>query len=88
MERPMLKLRPDAEPVRQGKAPGLRCGGHTCYAKDAYQSLLLRTLLHGPQPLDSLTALLLASPAAPASEAGAALVLAGFILDFEYCLES
>ena len=88
MENDILVLNPAALPTEQNGQPGLLLGSRSRFAGDRAQTVLLRSLLEGRQPVWRLTALLAGSPAPAPDETRAALALAGFILDFNDYLEA
>jgi len=87
MENDILVLNPAALPTEQNGQPGLLLGSRSRFAGDRAQTVLLRSLLEGRQPVWRLTALLRDSLSPVPDETESALLLARFILDFNDFLE-
>jgi len=88
MDNEVLTLKQGAVSFEQDGRFGIKLGGHMKLAADDRESLLLRTLIGGPQTTADLTELLRAENGPASEDAYAALKLAEFILNFEKYLES
>lgn len=88
MKNTILRLKHGVTLTEQDGRMGLSLAGHTKFAKNPWQAIILQTLTEKAQPLKNLTS---ASPTRNGSspdEAMAALEMAAFILDFDYYIQS
>lgn len=88
MENAIFRLKQGVTLTERDGHVGVSLAGHTRFAKDEWQAILLRTLIEQAQSLESLTAILYTRNGSSLDEATDALELADFILGFDYYLES
>ena len=82
MEQMTLCLRAGVTVTQRADRLGLLLGEQFKPAKSPHQTALLQALQQGQQPLDALCLLICTADSTP-GDAGTALELADFILDFE-----
>ncbi|WP_293009243.1 MULTISPECIES: hypothetical protein [unclassified Oscillibacter] len=88
MDKTVLKLKSGVTLAELGGQTGLVLQERVRFAADTRQAEILRVLVHRPQTVESLLALLHARDRPPESDHRISLDLAKFILDFGEFLES
>lgn len=88
MKNTILRLKHGVTLAEQDGRLGLSLAGHTKFAKNPWQAIILRTLTEQAQPLESLTSTSPTRNGSKPDEAMAALEMAAFILDFDYYIKS
>lgn len=87
MENTFLKLKPGVTLTEQNGSLGFTLDGHTKFARNAEQAIILRALTEQPQTLEKLFSWLCVKGGKKFRYTDASLSLAEFILDLDYYIE-
>lgn len=79
----MLRLKPQVKILERGGKVGTDDGGNIIWAKDELQAMLLRKIAEKPRSIQEIYTIL-----HTAREVESTLILAGFILTFEQCIDN